>query len=285
MNTPSPAVCRLLLGRELRELREAAGFDREGLAKSTKWQPSKISRIEQGQATVQRAELERLLELFRTSPEEGERVRTLATQARKRGSFGKVPDWSRQYMGLESDADALKIWDGELVPGLLQTEEYARAIVSTSVVVPPADVDQSVRARMHRQALLTRQDPPEVGVILGEAALHREVGGAAVLRRQLQHLRKLAEFPNITLQILPFSSGEHAAMGTSFTVLRLDLEGREFTYAYLEDLTKADTLDGGHHIEVYQLVIEQLRIAALGPRETMHTLDRAITNLRDKDSG
>ncbi|NYH79475.1 transcriptional regulator with XRE-family HTH domain [Actinopolyspora biskrensis] len=285
MNTPSPAVCRLLLGRELRELREVAGFGREELAKSTKWQPSKISRIEQGQATVQRAELERLLELFRPASEECERVRTLATQARKRGSFGRVPDWSRQYMGLESDAGSLKIWDGELVPGLLQTEEYARAIVSTSVVVPPADVDQAVQARMHRQSLLTRQDPPEVGVVLGEAALHRQVGGTAVLRHQLQYLRELAELPNITLQILPFSSGEHAAMGTSFTVLRLDLEGRAFTYAYLEDLTKADTLDGQHHIEVYQLVIEQLRIAALGPRETVHTLDRVITDLGNEDSG
>nr|WP_281240968.1 helix-turn-helix transcriptional regulator [Actinopolyspora mzabensis] len=281
MSAPSPAVCRLLLGRELRQLREAADMEREQLAMSTKWQPSKISRIEQGQATLQRAELEQLVELFWPDEEQCERLRRLATEARKRGKFGKVPDWSRQYVGLEADASALTIWDGELVPGLAQTEEYARAIVSTSVVVPPAEVEQTVNARLARQRILSRETPPELGIVLGEAALCRTVGSPAVLRRQLQHLRQLATQPNITLQILPFSSGEHAAMGASFTVLRLDLEDLTFSYAYLESLTRADTLDGQQHIETYQLVIEQLRIAALGQRETLNLLDRVIAELAE----
>lgn len=282
MNPPSPAVCRLLLGRELRQLREAAGINRDELTTSTKWQPSKISRIEQGQATLQAAELERLLELFQPPAADAERVRSLAAQARKRGSFGKVPDWSRQYLGLESDADALMTWDSELIPGLVQTEEYARAIVSTSVVVAPADIDQTVQARLRRQSLVTRSDPPQLNIILGEAALRREVGGADVLRRQLEHLRSVATLPHVTLQILPFTSGEHAAMGTSFTLLRLELEDATFTYAYLESLTRADCLDGAQHVEVYQMVIERLRIAAMGQRETLTALDRAISDLTSR---
>jgi hypothetical protein len=233
---------------------------------------------------LQTAELDQLLRLFSAEPGDAERIRSLGQEARKRGSFGKVPDWSRQYLGLESDADALMIWDAELVPGLVQTEDYARAIVSTSVVVAPADVDQTVKARIRRQSLVTRAAPPQLNIILGEAALRREIGGPKILRAQLEHLRNLATLPHVTLQVLPFSSGEHAALGTSFTLLRLDLEDVTFTYAYLEDLTRADCLDGHQHVQVYEMVIERLRIAAMGQRETLEALDRAIDDLASGDT-
>ncbi|MEU6130612.1 helix-turn-helix transcriptional regulator [Saccharopolyspora sp. NPDC047091] len=284
MNPPSPAVCRLLLGRELRQLRDAAGVTRDELGKRTGWTGSKVSRVEQGQATLQVTEVDKLLTLFNVKDADSDRVRALAQQARKRGSFGKVPDWSRQYLGLESDADTLTIWDAELIPGLVQTESYARAVVSTSVVVATADIDQTVKARLRRQHLVTRPEPPQLNIILGEAALRREIGGPAVLREQLLHLRTIATLPHVTLQVLPFKSGEHAALGTSFTLLRLNLEGVAFTYAYLEDLTRADCLDGDQHVQVYELVAERLRIAALGQRETLETLDRAIRELPSEEA-
>ncbi|MFR9728655.1 helix-turn-helix domain-containing protein [Saccharopolyspora sp. MS10] len=279
MNAPSPAVCRLLLGRELRQLRDAAGVTREELGKRTGWTGSKISRIEQGQATLQTAEINELLSLFDLASADVDRVHDLAHQARKRGSFGKVPDWTRQYLGLEYDADALTMWDAELVPGLVQTEEYARAVVSTSVVVATADIEQTVKARLRRQQVINRPNPPQISIILGEAALRREIGGPVVLRDQLTQLRDVAILPHVTLQILPFRSGEHAALGTSFSLLRMQLEDAAFTYAYLEDLTRADCLDGPQHVKVYELVAERLQIAALGQRETLGLLDRAISEL------
>ncbi|MEU5845236.1 helix-turn-helix domain-containing protein [Saccharopolyspora shandongensis] len=276
--TPGPKVLRLQLGRELRRLREAAGIDsREAVATPLGWDVSKVSRVELGQSTVSADEIEQLLKLFGTAREDGERVRKLGEAARKRGTYGKVPDWAKGYIGMESDADALKIYYGELIPGPLQIDSYARAILSTSVTVAAADIDRLVQSRARRREILVRDDSPTVEVVLGEAVLRRHVGGPAVLRDQLKHLREMAELPHVTLQVLQFSSGEHAALETPFTLLYLREVGA--TYVYLEDLTSADFWDRAPHVPVYEMVFDRLQIAALGKRETLATLDRAIADL------
>lgn len=276
--SPSPKVLRLQLGRELRQLREAAGLTaRDEVATPLGWDVSKVSRVESGQGTLTPKELDALLTLYKASDEDAERIRKLGEAARKRGTYGKVPDWAKGYIGMESDADALKIYYGELIPGPLQTDAYARAILSTSVTVAPADIDRLVQNRAQRREILTREDPPQVDVVLGEAALRRQVGGRKVLRAQLEHLRTVAALPNVTMQVLPFSSGEHAALDTSFTLLYL--KEVNATYVYLEDLTSADFWDRAPHVPVYELVFSRLQIAALGKRETLAMLDRAIDDL------
>lgn len=122
---------------------------------------------------------------------------------------------------MEADADILKIYYGELMPGLLQTDDYARAILSTSVTVAAADIDRLAKTRARRREIVTQDDPPEIEIVLGEAALRRQVGGPDVLRAQLEYLREVAKLPHVTLQVLQFSSGEHAAMETPFTLVYL----------------------------------------------------------------
>ncbi|GAA4889871.1 helix-turn-helix transcriptional regulator [Saccharopolyspora cebuensis] len=273
----SPKVVRVQLGRELRALREVAGLSREELAERFGWHASKVSRIEQGHATVAADELTNLLALFGPPEDAVERIRRLGQEARKRGTYGKVPDWARGYIGMEADADRLRIYEAELVHGLLQTESYAKAVLSTSVVVAPADIDRSVQNRMQRAELLTRENALEAHFVLGEAALHREVGGRAVLLDQLHHLRKIAALPNVTFQVLTFAAGEHASLGTGFTLL--DLFDIGATYVYLEDLTSSDFWDKRSHTDVYEMVFSRLCASALGERETLAVLDKAIARL------
>jgi transcriptional regulator with XRE-family HTH domain len=274
MNGTGPAAYRVLLGRELKALRDSAGLDREAVAQETGWHVSKVSRMESGQITLKVAEVDQLLALFNADDAAAERAREAGLHARKRGSYGKVPDWSRQFLGLEQDATELSLHQGELIPGLFQTEDYARRLIATSVMVAPADVDKVVEARMRRRALLERADPPRVHLVLGEAALHRQVGGPKVLAEQLDYLATVARLPHVTMQVLPFSSGEHAALGLGFTLLTLDIGGRT-QWVYLEDLTRADCLPDANHVLAYRMTFDSLAINALGERETIATLEQS----------
>jgi transcriptional regulator with XRE-family HTH domain len=279
MEATGPATYRLLLGRELRELRERAGVSREDAAAKLRWHVSKVSKIEQGQATLKPDEITALLTFFEATEEDAQRVEEIGAHARKRGSFGKVADWARQYLGLESDARSLAIYDTELIHGLFQTREYAHAVVSTSAVVAAVDVSRVVDSRLRRQSLLDRENPPEIHLILGEAALRREIGGKAVLARQLQHLVKVSKRPNVTLQVLPFSAGQHASLGSGFTLLDVTVGTSAKSWAYLEDLTRADLLDGESHVNAYRLAFRTLTETALSERETIKMLNSVTSDL------
>ncbi|RNL86486.1 helix-turn-helix domain-containing protein [Halostreptopolyspora alba] len=279
MPNPGPQVLRVQLGRELRRLREAAGItSREEVAKVLGSNANKVSKIEQGQGTLTAAEVTKLLKLFKVTGDEAKRIQDLATAARKRGSYGKVPAFGRGYVGMEADASSLRIFYEELIPGLLQTEAYARALYATSVTVAQADVDRLVQTRLSRRAVLNQDGPPSLNVVLGEAALRRHVGGKEVLLEQLEHLETMSQMSNVTLQVLPFTSGEHAALGTSFILLRVNEVEAE--YVYLEDLTSGDFWDRPQHTNVYQLVFNRLQIAALGERETIALISNAVRELK-----
>lgn len=279
LTTPGPRVLRLQLGREIRRLREAAELTREDLAKALACSASKASKIESGFSTVTSAETNKLVKLFRLGADEAATFRDLATSARKRGTYGKVLDFARGYVSMEADASRLKIFYEELIPALFQTHAYAAAVCSTSVTIAPADIDRVVGGRLERASILTRASPPSVALILGEGALHRTVGGLPVLDEQLRHLHDLAQQPHIDLQILPYSSGEHAAMGTGFTLLSLDEV--EATYVYLEDLTSSDFWDRPQHTGVYELVFNKLQVAALGKRESILLIEDRIRALEE----
>lgn len=269
---PGPKVLRLQLGRELRDLRENAELKREELASRFGWHATKVSRLEQGQATLSPDEIDNLLRELAPEQEVADRVHQLAQEARKRGSYGKVQDWARGYIGMEADADRLRMYESELINGLFQTEDYARAILSTSVVLGAAEIEQVVRNRLARQSLLTQERAPELHLILGEACIRRRVGGKETMLGQIHRLREAATLPNITIQVLPFAEGEHAALGANFTLL--DLYEVAATYVYLEDLTSSDFWDKHSHTDVYELVFNRLSIAALSERETIAMFDR-----------
>lgn len=244
-----------------------------------RWHVSKVSKIEQGQATLKPDEITALLTLFEATEGDVQRVEEVGAHARKRGSFGKVADWARQYLGLESDARSLGIYDTELVHGLFQTRDYAHAVVSTSAVVAAVDVSRVVDSRLRRQSLLDRENPPDIHLILGEAALRREIGGKAVLAGQLQHLVKASKRPNVTLQVLPFVAGQHAALGSGFTLLDVTVGTSAKSWAYLEDLTRADLLDGESHVNAYRLAFRTLTETALSERETIKMLNLVTREL------
>ncbi|MEC3975069.1 helix-turn-helix domain-containing protein [Amycolatopsis sp. H20-H5] len=282
MESTGPATYRLLLGRDLKELREGAGINREDAANHVGWHLSKISKVEQGQATLKADEVTRLLEFYGARPEDTARVEEFAAHARKRGSFGKVADWARQYLGLEADARSLAIWDTELIPGLFQTRGYAKAVVTTSAVVAAVDVSRVVDSRVRRQALLDRMPPPEVHLVLGEAALRRMIGDPATMAGQLRYLAEVSTRPNITVQVHPFAAGQHAALGSGFTLLDVAVGTATKTWAYLEDLTRADLLDGESHVNAYQLAFRTLTETALPARESIAMLEAVAKDLEKK---
>lgn len=171
----------------------------------------------------------------------------------------------------------VKVYDSELIPGTLQTDDYARAVLSLSVANTADEIEARVAERVLRGKRLHADNPPSLWVVLGEAALYREVGGRHGLRAQLQHLVEIGQLRHVTIQVLPFKTGEHIALGTSFRLLHL--ADPVATFAYLEGLTDADYLDRPSHTAVYAEVFDKLRVTALGDRESATLLERRIEEL------
>lgn len=263
----------MLLGRTLRELRDKSGMERAAVLTALGWDSSKLSKFESGQGVPTVKELDDLLDLF----EVGDRaeILNLAAQARRRSRFGRVPDWSRQYFGLEQDARKLSVYQGELLPGLFQTETYARELISRSKLVSPADVESVVQARLKRQALLDRDDPPQIHAVVGEGALVRKFGGGEAFEEQIQRLIDVSRLPHVTLQVLPFSAGVHAALDVPFTLLTLDVGNEEARWVYLSDLTRGECRSDPKQVGAYQMTFDSLIVNALGEGETLDLLNRS----------
>jgi transcriptional regulator with XRE-family HTH domain len=261
----SPTVRRRRLGGELRQLREAAGLKIERVAEALKWSNSKISRIETGQVSATPSDVRRMLELYNVSGEQRRRILESARQARQK-------DWWQAYsdtmvvplIGLEAEAASIRTYEPLLVPGLFQTEEYARAV--TSAVrpdLPPDRIEHWVELRMGRQSRL-KKDPPKLWAVLDEAALRRPVGGRSVMGRQLHHLMDVCARPTIHLQVLPFETGEHAGMTGAFTIFSFGEPGVPDT-VYLEQ-TKDDLyLESAEEVQRYARAFDTLRAMALQP--------------------
>ncbi|WP_344137108.1 helix-turn-helix transcriptional regulator [Saccharopolyspora halophila] len=273
----NPAVRRVQLGIVLRLLRERAGAKPKEVAPQLGWYVAKVTKLEKGDVTISLPEIDRLIELYGVQGEEAEKVRRLGAEARKRDRPSRVPDWGQTYVALEAAASEVKFYDGEVVPGMLQTAGYARAILGNSLANTPDEIETRVAERVQRCDRLSSPEAPSLWVVLGEAVLYREVGGPEVLRAELRQLLELGGRRNVTIQILPFKSGEHVAMGASFTLLHL--ADPVATFAYLEGLTDADYLDRAHHTAMYGEVFDRLRVAALGDRESAKLLQRRIEEL------
>jgi transcriptional regulator with XRE-family HTH domain len=273
---PGPIVQRIMLGGELRTLREAAKISTEAAATEFGWYRAKVSKVETGTVKLTATELSELLTFYQADDATSERVQRLGEEARRKTTPARVPDWAKQYVSLEASATEIKLFFGDFIPGLLQTRDYARAVLSTSVIVPPADVEQVATSREHRAERL-RSGAPLLWVVLGEEALRRTVGGHQVQRGQLLRLRELAELPNVTVQVMPLSGGAHAALGMSFILLDL---GQSRT-VYIESLTSSDYLVRPQHIQAYSLAFDRLRVVSLGDRESLAIINTLIDELEE----
>ncbi|WP_433263734.1 helix-turn-helix domain-containing protein [Actinosynnema sp. CS-041913] len=272
-----PGVRRRVLASALVQLREEAGLSFDDVIRELGFSKSKISRIESAITGVSIVDTKALAELYRADPEKLQWLLRLAKVAKKRGwwhVYGDVLfDWFSEYVVLESEANTVSIFEIDLVPGLFQTPAYARQVMRAYA---PDARDEVIDKRAELRQ--TRQHRVEDGSlvvwgILDEAALRRVVGGSEVHQEQLLHLLKLAELPNVTLQVLPFDKGQHMAMGTAFHLLKfLDFP----SVVYIDNLTGGLYLDDAAEVERYSLVFNHLRASALDPRESVALIRRVI---------
>jgi len=275
-----PTVLRILLGSQLRKLREEKGISRDDAGYKIRASGSKISRLELGRVGFKLRDVEDLLTLYGVTDK---RTRTalvsLARQANTPGWWHKygdvLPDWFQVYVGLEEAVTLIRTYEVQFVPGLLQTEEYVRAVAAGPTSASQEEIERRVRLRMTRQALLTRPNAPKLWAVIDEAALRRPVGGREVMRGQIERLIEATKQPNVTLQVLPFSAGSHSGEAGAFTVLRFpDPELPDIIY--LEQLTSALYLDKQDDAERYLEAMERLCIESEKPEQSVETLSRIL---------
>ncbi len=267
---PSPTIRARRLRRELRRLRDRAGLIAEDVAAKLGWHRSKIIRIELGHSRVTLNDVRDLLTLYKASEEERESLMALARQARQKGwwsAYGDVlPD---DYVGFEAEAETISVYESLYVPGLLQTEEYARAIIRAGrSTADPDEIDRRVAARSARKTLLSRDDPPKLWIVLDEAAVRRVVGGPDVMRAQVARLIEACSKPTIEIQILPFVAGAHAAMGGPFTILDYADPVLDPTIVYVDHDATTALLEEEQQVSRHRLIFDHLRAKALDPDKT-----------------
>jgi transcriptional regulator with XRE-family HTH domain len=266
----SPTVRRRRLALELRRLREASGMTIEQVAKSLECSDSKISRIETARVRATPRDVRDLLALYGVTGTRQEGLIQLAREARHSGwwhqAYGDLP--VRALVGLEDAAASISYYVQQLIPGLLQTEDYARAVLrAIRLDLGPDEVERRVGLRMARQSLLTRDEPPELWAVIDEAVLRRVVGGQEVMRQQLKRLAEAAARPNVTLQVLPFAAGEHAGMDGPFTILGFP-DPADPDVVYLEHTTSDLYLEDPEATARYVRLFDHLRAESLGPDDS-----------------
>jgi transcriptional regulator with XRE-family HTH domain len=265
-HSAGPTVQRLVLGGHLRRLREDAGMTTERAAASIRGSHSKISRMEHGRVGFKERDIADLLTLYEVGPgDEREALLRLAREANTPGWWQPysdiLPHWVEPYFGLEAAASFIREYELQFVPGLLQVEEYARAVIRLGNLPSAEEVERRAQARISRQEILLREHPPKVWAVLDEGALRRVIGGPKVMGAQLRHLIDMCDHPAVTLQILPFSAGAHRAMGGPFTILRYT-EPDLRDVVYIEQLTSALYLDKPTEVDAYLEVIEEVCLQA-----------------------
>ncbi|MFV2022705.1 helix-turn-helix domain-containing protein [Micromonospora sp. LOL_023] len=272
------------LGARLRRLREAKGISREDAGWAIRASESKISRMELGRVGFKDRDVDDLLTLYSvTDLTERAMLATLAREANQPGWWHRygdlLPTWFQYYLDLESAASLIRAYEIQFVPGLLQTEEYARAVIGIGFGGSGNhEVERRVELRMARKQVLDRPDAPRVWAVIDEAVLCRPIGGAQVLRGQIEALAEISELPSVRLQVVPFRSGGHAAAGGAFSILRFpDQELPDVVY--LEHLTSAFYLDKREDVDRYAAAVGRLFIEADPPDRTRDVLHRALRDL------
>jgi len=272
-----PTVQRLVLGSHLRRLREACGLTAEQAADAIRGSHSKISRLEHGRVGFKERDVADLLTLYSvTDGEERAALLNLAKEANTPGwwhAYSDVlPTWVEAYIGLEAAASIVRTYQTQFVPGLLQTEGYARSLLHTGYPsVTEDELSRRSELRVSRQEILGRPGAPQLWAVIDEGALRRPVGGPDAMREQLTHLLDMAEHPAVTIQVLPFKVGGHSACGGPFTILRF-AEPDLNDVVYVEQLTTALYLDKPGDVDRYLDAMEQLCLQAASVTSTAKLL-------------
>lgn len=279
-----PTALRIMLGAHLRRMRESAGISREDAGWEIRSSESKISRMELGRVGFKERDVSDLLALYGLRDEtERSRLLSLARDANNPGWWHRygdlLPSWFQAYLGLEAAAELIRTYELQFVPGLLQTPEYARAVVQFNhAPVPGMEIDRKVVLRQSRQQVLSRPKPLRLWAVIDEAVLRRPIGGVEVMRVQLESLIEANRQPHITLQVMPFHSGGHPATGGAFSLLRFPDQDLP-NVVYIEHLTGALYLDKAEDLDQYTATMDALCIAAPPPSRTEDLLTGLLKEL------
>ncbi|GAA1453098.1 MULTISPECIES: helix-turn-helix domain-containing protein [Nocardiopsis] len=274
----SPSVRRRRLAVELRKLREQTGLTGATAAKNLGWQHSKITRIERADQGITQPDLATLLDLYQAGDQAyRDGLMQLAKDAKQRGWWSDYRDvfGSGALPDFEAEASTIRTFEAQVITGLLQTPSYTEAIFRGGAAHPGNVVERHVQARLERQRILEGVYPAKLYAIIDEGALRREVGGAEVMREQLQHLINSATRHNVDLRVLPFSAGAHAAMLGSFLILDFE-DPLDQSLAFTESVTTSQFLEEPHQIERHNEVYGHLQGSALLPEPSVELIENVM---------
>jgi transcriptional regulator with XRE-family HTH domain len=286
----SPTIRRRRLGAELRRRREAARITIEVVAERLSCSASKISRIETGHTSATPRDVQHLLEIYGVRGADADELVQISREARQKGWWHPYSTvLTGAYVGLEAAARSARAYEQQVVPGLLQTEAYASAMIRAARPdITDGDVDRRVRVRMGRQSLLTQDDPLHLRVVLDEAVVSRPVGGDAVMRAQVARLVEAAGLPNVSLQVLPFSVGAHAGMDGTFAILNFPEPG-DPDVVYAENATGGLFLEKHDELRKYSFIFDHISAAALREDQSVALLSELakepLWKSRPRESG
>lgn len=267
---------RIVLGAQLRRLREVAEISRADAGYAIRASESKLSRLELGRVAFKERDIADLLTIYGvTDPGEREIFLEMVKNANEPGWWRRysdvMPSWFQDFVGLEESASQIQTYELQFFPGLLQTEEYARSIATHGRPdFAPEDTERRIALRMRRQKILNGVQAPKLWVVIDESVLHRPIGGRRVARTQIEHLLEVSKLPNITIQILPYRLSGYAAEG-SFTILRF-AEPELPDVVYIEHLSGALHLDSQEEIELYSRALDRLTVEADTPVHSRQVL-------------
>ncbi|WP_328694000.1 helix-turn-helix domain-containing protein [Streptomyces phaeochromogenes] len=271
-----PAVRRRKLGAELRALRARAGLKSGEAARLVGWHQSKVSRIETGRSGVKPTDVELLLDAYDVRDAELRELLVVLAGSDDNGRHhwwhayrGLLPSTYSDFISLESQASVMRTLENSVVPGLLQTPEYAREVTLAAVDGAPDDkVDALVEVRLARQDVLRSNPPLRLSAVLDEAALRRTVGGPGVMARQLEHLREAAQLPHVRIQVLPFEVGAHVGVTGPFVIFSFPSTS-DLDVVVLDHLTSSLYLERKEDLQAYSEAFDSLQVHALSPEETL----------------
>jgi transcriptional regulator with XRE-family HTH domain len=275
----SPVVRRRELAALLRALRAEAGLTIEQVAERLLCSPIKVSRMETGQRSVTMRDIRDLCDLYGVAGAQRDYLAELARESRQQGWWQSYDVPYAAFIGLEADATSISTFQGALIPGLLQTADYARAVIGGTVPeLSPELIEQGVTVRLKRQQLLTQDDPPKLQVVLDESALHRVIGSHSAMKAQLDHIIRISGLANVAIQVVRYDSGAYTALDSSFTILELPSPIPEVVY--VEGLFEFVYIDRRQDVERYQRIFRELQSTAATEEESIALVARVSEELK-----
>jgi transcriptional regulator with XRE-family HTH domain len=274
--TYRPTVRGRRLARELRRLRETQELTLQEVADRLDWSRATVSRLETGQTRPKPGDIADLLDLYGVPSPGRDALINLAREAGQRGWWTAYADvFTGSYVALEDEASLIRAWDTQLIHGLLQTEDYSRAVITAGRMLPgPTEIERRIDARKARQKLLDRDEAPRVHLIIDESVLHRPIGGRPVMRAQLEALAEFAARPRIDLQVLPYETGAHAGLDGRFTILSFP-NPADPDIAYVEGTMGDVYLESAEAIATHGDRFDRVAAASLPPEDSAHLIAEA----------